>query len=123
MILSDGDAVFQPRKVHLAGLWKAFHGHVLIYVHKEQMLANVEHWYPARHYVIVDDKVRILDAVKQQWGTRVTTVFVRQGHYALDEVEVAKHPPPDIKLDAIGELLAYDADALRDAAGLPVAPA
>ena len=92
VILSDGDAVFQPRKVHLAGLWKAFHGHVLIYVHKEQMLANIEHWYPAHHYVVIDDKLAILDAIKQQWGGRVTTVFVRQGHYANDEAAAGQAP-------------------------------
>ncbi len=104
VILSDGDAVFQPLKVRGAGLWDAVQGRVLIYVHKEQMLAEVARHYPAAHYVLVDDKVRILAAVKQAWGTRVTTVFPRQGHYALDAAEVARHAPPDITLGGIGEL-------------------
>jgi FMN phosphatase YigB (HAD superfamily) len=116
VILSDGDAVFQPRKVHLAGLWKAFHGHVLIYVHKEHMLANIEHWYPAHHYVVVDDKVAILDAIKQQWGERVTTVFVRQGHYANDQATLAKHPPADVDLGSIAELTGVTAAELTGAA-------
>jgi FMN phosphatase YigB (HAD superfamily) len=116
VILSDGDAVFQPRKVHLAGLWKAFHGHVLIYVHKEHMLANIEHWYPAHHYVVVDDKVAILDAIKQQWGERVTTVFVRQGHYANDQATLAKHRPADVDLGSIAELTGVTAAELTGAA-------
>ena len=82
VILSDGDAVFQPRKVERSGLWKAFGGHVLIYVHKEKALADVEKIYPAKHYVMIDDKLRILDAMKKRWKDRVTTVFPRQGHYA-----------------------------------------
>ncbi len=73
IILSDGDAVFQPRKVEKSGLWKAFDERVLIYIHKEQELDDVEHWYPAKHYVLIDDKIRILAAVKKAWGDRVTT--------------------------------------------------
>jgi FMN phosphatase YigB (HAD superfamily) len=119
VILSDGDAVFQPRKVHLAGLWRAFHGRVLIYVHKEQMLANVEHWYPARHYVVVDDKLSILRAIKRQWGERVTTVSVNQGHYALAQGRDGTHPPADVTLQAIGELAAMSADQLLAAALTP----
>jgi FMN phosphatase YigB (HAD superfamily) len=115
VILSDGDAVFQPRKIHLAGLWKAFHGRVLIYIHKEQMLANVKHWYPARHYVAVDDKLGILDAIKQQWHARVTTVFVHQGHYASDPSQ-ERHPPADVNLAAIGELVDLSATDLLAAA-------
>ncbi len=84
VVLSDGDAVFQPRKVQRSGLWDAFDGNVLIYVHKEQELADVERLYPARHYVLIDDKLRILHEVKKAWGERVTTVFPRQGHYATD---------------------------------------
>ena len=84
-ILSDGDAVFQPRKVERSGLWKAFGGHVLIFIHKEQELAAVESIYPARHYVMVDDKLRMLQAIKGMWKDRVTTVFPRQGHYARDK--------------------------------------
>jgi FMN phosphatase YigB (HAD superfamily) len=107
-ILSDGDVVFQPHKVDGSGLFEAVDGRVLIYVHKEQELADVERHFPARHYVLVDDKVRILAAVKKIWGTRVTTVFVRQGHYALDAVAVAKYPAADVTVERIGDLLNWD---------------
>jgi FMN phosphatase YigB (HAD superfamily) len=112
VVLSDGDVVFQPRKVERSGLFEAVDGRVLIYIHKEQMLDDVEQRYPAEHYVLVDDKLRILDAIKRQWGDRVTTVFPKQGHYALDADLVAKHPPADIAIDRIGELLTYDLAAL-----------
>jgi FMN phosphatase YigB (HAD superfamily) len=108
VILSDGDAAFQPRKIERSGLWQEFVGNVLIFVHKEQSLDHVERLYPARHYVMVDDKLSILAAMKQAWGTRVTTVFVRQGHYALDPGVEERHPRPDIRLDRIGDLLDYD---------------
>ena len=104
VILSDGDAVFQPRKVERAGLWRAVDGHVLIYVHKEQELAEVERLYPARRYVMIDDKLRILHALKEVWKERVTTVFARQGHYATDPDILARYPPGDIQIDGIGEL-------------------
>ena len=104
VILSDGDVVFQPRKIDRSGLYEVFEGHVLIYIHKELELDDVEKKYPAEHYVMVDDKVRILAAFKKHWGDRVTTVFVRQGHYALDAPEVAKYAKPDITLHRIGEL-------------------
>jgi FMN phosphatase YigB (HAD superfamily) len=104
VILSDGDVVFQPRKVQRAGLWEAVGGRVLIYLHKEQMLAAVERRYPAAHYVVIDDKLRILSAIKQEWGERVTTVFPRQGHYALDPREYTAYPPADLSLANIGEL-------------------
>jgi len=104
VILSDGDVVFQPRKIERSGLYEMFEGRILIYVHKELELDDVEEKYPASHYVMVDDKVRILAALKKHWGDRVTTVFPRQGHYALDAAEVAKYPKPDITLDRIGEL-------------------
>jgi FMN phosphatase YigB (HAD superfamily) len=107
-ILSDGDVVFQPHKVDGSGLFEAVDGRVLIYVHKEQELADVERHFPARHYVLVDDKVRILAAVKKIWGTRVTTVFVRQGHYALDPATVAKYPTADVTIERIGDLLNWD---------------
>ncbi len=107
VILSDGDVVFQPRKVDSSGLFDAVEGRVLIYIHKERDLDDVERRYPAERYVLVDDKLRILAAVKKQWGERVTTVFARQGHYARDP-EVAKYPPADITLERIGELLRYD---------------
>ena len=108
VILSDGDAVFQPRKVERSGLWDAFQGHVLIYIHKETMLEDVEKLYPANHYVMVDDKLRLLAAIKQFWGKRVTTVFVKQGHYANDPEILARYPPADIQVDRIGDLLNYD---------------
>ncbi|MFY9845857.1 MAG: HAD family hydrolase [Terriglobales bacterium] len=116
VILSDGDAVFQPRKVDRSGLFEIFEGHVLIYIHKELELEDVEAKYPAEHYVIADDKVRILAAIKQHWGARVTTVFPRQGHYALDAALVAKYPKPDITLERIGELQRYSLDQLLTAA-------
>jgi FMN phosphatase YigB (HAD superfamily) len=107
VILSDGDVVFQPLKVGRSGLANAVAGRVLIYVHKEQELDNVEQRYPAEHYVLVDDKLRILDAVKKSWGTRVTTVFVRQGHYAVDPGILATYPAADISIERIGDLLRY----------------
>ncbi len=108
VILSDGDVVFQPRKVWRSGLHEAFEGAVLIYVHKEFELEDVELHYPADHYVLIDDKVRILTAVKRIWGPRVTTVFPRQGHYALDEKLVKSSPAPDITIERIGELVNLD---------------
>jgi len=112
VILSDGDAVFQPRKVERSGLWKAVGGRVLIYIHKERELQYVERLYPADHYVLIDDKLRILAEVKKIWGEQVTTVFAKQGHYALDPQIVASYPPADIELDRIGDLLACDFGAL-----------
>jgi FMN phosphatase YigB (HAD superfamily) len=112
VILSDGDAVFQPRKVERSGLWRAFDGHVLIYVHKEQELDDVRRFYPADHYVLIDDKLRILSAVKAAWGDAVTTVFPRQGHYAVDPAEVARYPRADVELAAIGELVEHDLSSL-----------
>jgi FMN phosphatase YigB (HAD superfamily) len=117
VILSDGDVVFQPRKVDRSGLYDTFAGHVLIYVHKEQELEDVEAKYPAGHYVMVDDKVRLLAAIKEHWGKRVTTVFPRQGHYALDEKLVAEYRKPDITLERIGELKKYSLDQMKAAAG------
>jgi hypothetical protein len=111
VILSDGDAVFQPRKVERSGLWQAVDGRVLIYIHKERELAYVERLYPARHYVLIDDKLRILDAVKKAWGERVTTVFPKQGHYARDPQTLATYPPADIELAKIGDLLTCDRSA------------
>jgi FMN phosphatase YigB (HAD superfamily) len=108
VILSDGDVVFQPHKVYRSGLFELFEGNVLIYVHKEEELEDVEQRYPADHYVLVDDKLRILDAIKRLWKSRVTTVFVRQGHYALDPEVFEKYPPPDVKLERIGDLLDHD---------------
>jgi len=111
-ILSDGDVVFQPRKVDCSGLYDAVEGNVMIYVHKEQELADVEQRYPAEHYVLVDDKLRILTAVKKLWGNRVTTVFVRQGHYALDPKVVSEYPVADRTVERIGDLLNADTNWL-----------
>lgn len=119
VILSDGDVVFQPRKVECSGLFEAVEGNILIYIHKEQELADVERRYPASHYVMVDDKLRILSAMKKIWGSRVTTVFPRQGHYALDPSETTKHPPADITVERIGDLLKFDLPALCEAANTP----
>lgn len=115
VILSDGDVVFQPRKVERSGLFEAVEKNVLIYVHKELELDDVERHYPAEHYVLVDDKLRILTAVKEVWGSRVTTVFPRQGHYALDPQVLADYPPADVSIERIGDLLEYDLSTLRAA--------
>jgi FMN phosphatase YigB (HAD superfamily) len=119
VILSDGDVVFQPRKVERAGLWNAVGGHVLIYIHKEEALDDVERRYPADHYVLVDDKLRILTAVKQFWGDRVTTVFARQGSYAHDAKAISALPTADVTIESIGDLLDRDLDKLQEAAPLP----
>jgi len=119
VILSDGDVVFQPRKVEHAGLSGAVDGHVLIYIHKEEALDDVERRYPAEHYVLVDDKLRILSAVKQIWGERVTTVFPRQGTYAHDPKVLGAFPPADVTIEYIGELLNYDLPRLRTESRLP----
>lgn len=116
VILSDGDVVFQPLKIDRSGLYETFEGHVLIYIHKELELDDVEAKYPATHYVVVDDKVRILAAIKQHWGTRVTTVFPRQGHYAMDAAQVARYPKADITLERIGELQEYSLEDILTAA-------
>jgi len=115
VILSDGDVVFQPRKVQRSGLWEAVEGRVLIYIHKEQMLDDVERRYPARHYVMVDDKLRILTAMKKIWGERLTTVWPRQGHYALDANTLATYPPADLTVEFIGDLVNYGLTALLGA--------
>ncbi len=112
VILTDGDVVFQPRKLQRSGLWDAVDGRALIYVHKEQMLGAVQRHYPARHYVMVDDKLRILAAMKAIWGERLTTVFVRQGHYALDPHGVGAYPAADFTIERIGELADLDLSPL-----------
>jgi FMN phosphatase YigB (HAD superfamily) len=112
VILSDGDVVFQPMKVERSGIQAAVNGEVLIYVHKEHELDDVEARYPADRYVLVDDKLRILHAVKQIWGERVTTVFPRQGHYAFDPEQIAQYPPADFTLEAIGDLCDLDLEQL-----------
>ena len=116
VVLSDGDVVFQPRKIHRSGIFEAVDGNILVYIHKEEELADVERRYPAKHYIMVDDKPRLLDAIKRVWGTRVTTVFPRQGHYALDPDAFAKYSVPDVTLQRIGELVDYDLKTLLAAA-------
>ena len=114
VILSDGDVVFQPRKIQRSGLAAAVEGRVLIYIHKEQMLEAVAKRYPARHYFMVDDKLRILSVMKKQWEDRLTTVFPRQGHYALDRKNIIAYPPADLTVERIGDLVDYDLTALFD---------
>jgi FMN phosphatase YigB (HAD superfamily) len=115
VILSDGDVVFQPRKVERSGLLEAVEGRALIYVHKEQELADVERRHPADRYVAVDDKLRLLAAIKEHWQERVTTVFPRQGQYAHDPRALAQFPPADLAIERIGDLLEFDRDALLEA--------
>ena len=115
VILSDGDVVFQPRKVQRSGLWKAAEGRVLIYIHKERMLGDVERRHPAGHYVMVDDKLRILTAMKKIWGERLTTIWARQGHYALDPEDLSAHPPADLTVERIADLVHFDLTALLGA--------
>ena len=116
VIVTDGDMVFQPRKVQRSGIFETVEGHVLIYIHKEQALKDIEHRYPAEHYVLVDDKLRILTAFKQAWGQRVTTVFPRQGEFALNPAALASYPPADVTVEHISDLLAYDLPDLLYAA-------
>jgi FMN phosphatase YigB (HAD superfamily) len=111
-LLTDGDVVFQPHKVERAGLDRAVKGHVLIYVHKQSELADVAARYPAGHYVVIDDKLHVLTAIKKIWGKRVTTVFARQGHYARDRKIIAANPPADVTIDHIGQLLEYELQEL-----------
>ena len=115
VILSDGDVVFQPRKIERSGIFEAVEGNVLIYIHKEEALDDVERRYPAQHYVLVDDKLRILTAIKRVWGARVTTVSPRQGQYAHDPKIIAECPPADLTVNRIGDLLDYDLAALLGA--------
>src|SRR5882672_1837313 len=114
VILSDGDVVFQPLKISRSGMGNAVSGRVLIYVHKEQELDDVEQRYPAEHYVLVDDKLRILAAAKTFWGVRVTAIFVRQGHYATDPKILASYPPADISIGRVGDLLHYHLPEMLD---------
>src|SRR5262249_46328561 len=112
VILSDGDVVFQPWKIEHAGLSKAVDGRVLIYIHKEEALDDVERRYPAEHYVVVDDKLRILTAIKSFWGERVTTVLPRQGAYARDPQVISAFPQADVTIERIADLLSYDISSL-----------
>lgn len=119
-LLSDGDVVFQPRKVERSGLLEAVERKAMIYVHKERELKDVERRHPARHYVLIDDKLRILTAVKKIWRARVTTVFVRQGHYALDPKILAKYPPADVDIQSIGDILKLELEELMCGRAAPL---
>jgi FMN phosphatase YigB (HAD superfamily) len=114
--LSDGDVVFQPHKIYRSGIYDAVDEKVLIYIHKEKELDDVAQRYPADHYVLVDDKVRILTEVKKAWGARVTTVFPRQGRYAKDLADVSRYPTPDFTIERIGEFLQFDVETLLQGA-------
>jgi FMN phosphatase YigB (HAD superfamily) len=116
VIVSDGDVVFQPRKIERSGLYESVERNVLIYIHKERELDDIEQRYPAEHYIAVDDKLWLLDAMKQYWGARVTTVWPRQGHYVTD-ARVATLPPADVSISRIGDLLPWTLEAVRRAAG------
>lgn len=108
VILTDGDAVFQMRKIERSGLAKAVDNRILVYVHKQDALDDIKRRYPARHYVLIDDKLRILSAFKAAWGDGVTTVFPRQGAFANDAAAVAAYPPADLTVERIGDLLTID---------------
>jgi hypothetical protein len=115
VIVSDGDVVFQPRKIHRSGLFEAVERRVLIYIHKEKEIDDIEQRYPADHYVVVDDKLRLLTAFKKVWGARVTTIFPRQGHYAHDPAMLS-YPPADVSIERIGELADCELGAILAAA-------
>jgi len=117
VLLSDGDVVFQPHKIERSGLFEAVGGHVLVYIHKQDELRDVQNRYPASHYVVIDDKLRVLTEIKKRWRKRVTTVFVRQGHYALDQKIIASCPPADITIERIGDLLNFHRDDFLCAPG------
>jgi len=112
VVVSDGDAVFQPRKAERSGIAEAADGQVLIYIHKELELDDIAKCFPAEHYVFVDDKLRILSAVKKIWGSRVTTVFPRQGMYAFDPQVLKTYPPADVTMEKIGDLLGHSLKTL-----------
>jgi FMN phosphatase YigB (HAD superfamily) len=107
VILSDGDVVFQPRKIQQSGIRRAVDGRVLIYIHKEEVLDDVERRYPADHYFFIDDKPRLVAAIKNYWKDRVTTIMPRQGHYALDAKSLAQFAPADFVIEKIGDLMTY----------------
>lgn len=112
-VLSDGDVVFQPRKVQHAGIWDAMGGNVMIYMHKELVLDSVQRRYPAKHYAMIDDKPGLLAKMKKVMGTRLTTIFVRQGHYATDAEGKVIDPAPDVTIERIADLLALDEAAFH----------
>ena len=113
VVLTDGDGVFQPYKLERSGLWNAFDGRVLGYVQKDQELEAIAQAFPARHYILVDDKLKLLNAVKGIWGNRVTTIFVKQGHYANDPNVLASEPVADVSVDRVAELMMHDFSTIR----------
>lgn len=120
-ILSDGDAVLQPHKIRRSGLWEALHGEVMVFVHKQDMLDAIQTRYPAGRYVMVDDKAQVLAQMKQRMGARLTTVFVRQGHYAQQAGPDIK-PAPDLQVERIGDIRGFAPDDFgRAAAAVPLA--
>ena len=119
--LSDGDVVFQPRKIQRSGIWNAVHGRVLIYVHKERALDAMQRRFPARQYVMVDDKPLLLAAMKRVLGPKLTTVFVHQGHYAAQSANTAIDPPPDLEIERIGDLIDHEISDFFPATPLGVA--
>ena len=120
-VLSDGDVIFQPRKVQRSGIWDAVEGRVLIYPHKERMLDAIQRRFPASHYVMVDDKPQLLAAMKRALGAKLSTVFVRQGHYAAESLDTVIDPAPDLSIARIGDLLDCDLTGLLDAGRIAVA--
>lgn len=112
VILSDGDVVFQPRKIQRSGLWDAVDGRVLVTLHKEKELDSMQRMYPAERYVMVDDKPQLLAPMKDALGERITTVFVRQGHYAAESTPSEISPPPDLVIERIGDLRHHDVSTL-----------
>jgi FMN phosphatase YigB (HAD superfamily) len=104
VVLSDGDVVFQPRKIRHSGIWDAVEGAVLIYLHKEKVMDHVQKRHPAAHYVAVDDKPNLLAAMKLIMQDKLTTVFVRQGHYALAPGSNSVSPAPDRVIERIGDI-------------------
>ena len=116
-ILSDGDVVFQPLKIHSSGLSEAVEGRVLVYIHKEQQLHEVERHFPAHHYVMIEDKPHLLTAAKKLWKDRATTIFVQQGRHAHDPKNVKPFPAPDLTVERIGNLLSSDYRHLFDRFG------
>ena len=114
VVLSDGDIVFQPRKIQRSGIWDAVQGRVMIYVHKERVLDQMQQRYPANHYVMVDDKPNLLAAMKSTMKNRLTTVFVRQGHYARAAESDSVQPAPDMAIERIEDLISHNLSDLRE---------
>ena len=119
VVLSDGDIVFQPRKIQRSGIWDAVDGRVMVCTHKESSLPSMQARFPAAHYAMVDDKPQLLAAMKRVMGENLTTVFVRQGHYAAESATVAIDPPPDRVIERIGDLCDLDLAWFLSNAAMP----